>query len=161
MRNKLEKLFILITLFGVLYLFINFYKSWQWRDSNIPKEVLEKIEERDLELRKRVATLYSIPFKVPLTISDDMPSRLYGATIYGGKKVEILLNRNRLKEELEYMVDDVMPHEFAHALLFLFGKDGGKDGHNREWQEVCIQLGGSRCDQYVNRKDVIFGKIGF
>jgi hypothetical protein len=156
---KLETLFFGMVGVGAVVLILNFYESSKLKNS-IPDEVLEKIDIEERRILERIEHLYSYKLDAPLSLQKLHPS-MYGVTIFDGENVEIVLNRSRLKESLDYMIDDVMPHEFAHALLFKFGKYDGKDGHSREWQRVCLELEGSRCDRFVNHRDIIFGKIGF
>lgn len=56
----------------------------------------------------------------------------------------------------------VLPHEYAHALMFLNKNFADKkDGHTKEWQNICKLLNGLRCDRFVNNHDIIVGKTNF
>ncbi len=63
---------------------------------------------------------------------------------------------------MEYMLDSVIAHEYAHALMFKLGYIHSKnDGHSLKWKQACVNLGGVNCGQYVNSRDVVIGKIPF
>ncbi|MCF6339896.1 MAG: hypothetical protein L3J10_03945 [Sulfurimonas sp.] len=67
-----------------------------------------------------------------------------------------------MKESKEYILDSVLAHEYAHALMFQQGYfQTGNDDHSPLWQQTCINLGGVNCEQYVNNHDIIMGKLPF
>ena len=77
-------------------------------------------------------------------------------------EIRIYLNKKVMQESMDYMVDSVIAHEYAHALIFKLGmRDVEKDGHSKEWQIACEKLGSSKCEQYVNSHDVVMGKLPF
>lgn len=60
------------------------------------------------------------------------------------------------------MINDVLPHEYAHALMFVkrvFTDENG--GHSKQWQNICIALEGINCNRFVDHDDVIMGKSIF
>jgi len=60
------------------------------------------------------------------------------------------------------VIEDVLPHEYAHALMFYtnnFTKENA--GHSILWQKYCKALNGLRCNRFVNHNDVIIGKTNF
>jgi len=60
------------------------------------------------------------------------------------------------------MIDSVIPHEYAHALLFYLHKSSNeKNGHSRLWQQTCQKLGGEDCRQYVNQHEIVMSKLPF
>lgn len=92
-----------------------------------------------------------------------MANNLFGLAVYTQEhKIKIVLNKNRFQESVDYMVDYVLPHEYAHALMFRFGDFTKKNGgHTKKWQKICLSLNGKKCDRYVKHNDIIFGKIPF
>jgi SprT protein len=159
LKRGLKVLFLFIIFLGISILYFNFQKNIKWQNGNIPKEIVVKIKNKSIEIETLIKQKYRILPNFPVVISDDLPTKIFGATTFDGKNIEILLNRKRLKESLDYMLNDVLPHEYAHALVFHFRVNGGKDGHNHIWQEFCINLNGVHCEKYVNTQDLIFKKI--
>ena len=56
----------------------------------------------------------------------------------------------------------VLTHEYAHAMMFYFG-DLTKEnsGHTKKWQEICYDIGGTTCERFVDRHDILIGKVRF
>ena len=161
-QRELKKIFILITLFATIFLIYNLYESYKFKNTPISKEIKFKIDKKEREVIAVIKKHYKINFKVPIIISNKINSKLYGVTFYDGfKDIKIVLNKKRLKENLNYILNDVIAHEYAHALMFRFGKHSRGDGHSKEWQNVCKKLGGSRCDRYANTHDILREKVGF
>lgn len=159
-QESVFKLFLLLTIFATIYLIYNIYEEKQFENSPLSNEITSKVYKRVDEVENRAKEIYGVSIKFPISIKN-MDSSLYGVTMRNANGIEIVLNRKRFKENLNYMIDDVIPHEYAHALQFAFGTFNRNDGHSREWEKICLELGGSRCDRYVNYKDVIYEKIGF
>ncbi len=60
------------------------------------------------------------------------------------------------------MINQVIPHEYAHAVMFHLNDFSKKQGgHTKKWQEICKNLNGIKCEQFVNHQDIIVGKIPF
>jgi predicted SprT family Zn-dependent metalloprotease len=82
------------------------------------------------------------------------------AVYSSNKQIKIYLNKNRFKENEEYMIDDVMPHEYAHAIMFELGNFSDENkGHPKKWQTICKKLNGLRCDRFVNHQDILIEKL--
>ena len=63
---------------------------------------------------------------------------------------------------MEYMINDVLPHEYAHGIIFYLEKDYKQnEGHSKAWQNVCKKIDGLKCERFVNRDDIIYGKTNF
>ena len=63
---------------------------------------------------------------------------------------------------IDYMIDDVLPHEYAHALMFVTGNFSNENGgHTLKWQNMCIALEGLKCDRFVDHNDIVIGKTDF
>ena len=82
--------------------------------------------------------------------------------VYKDGEVSIYLNKKVMQESIDYMVDSVIAHEYAHALMFKLGHiSKNTDGHSAQWREACVKLGGVNCGKYVSKEDVIMGKLPF
>jgi len=105
---------------------------------------------------------FGVRYKFPLIITDKVPGRLYGLTSYENGKIKIFLNKKVMLESMPYMISDVIPHEYAHALLLKLGQNSyTQGGHSKLWQETCKKLGGKDCKRYVNQQEIIMSKIPF
>lgn len=157
--QKLQYLFIAMITLALLYLSYNYYQAYRFKVDPLSAEIQAKIDAKEHEIHERILRHYHIDFKVPLIVSDKLPSNLYGlAVLQPQGQIKIYINKKRIRESLHYILDDVIAHEYAHALMFYFGR---KEGHSKAWQETCLVLGGSRCDRFVNNKDIIYEKISF
>ena len=105
---------------------------------------------------------YGYAYKFPLIITDKFKGRLYGLTSFENGEIKIYLNKKVMQESMDYMVNSVLAHEYAHALLFKQGYFHTKDdGHSKLWQQTCVKLGGTDCQQYVDQQEVIMAKMPF
>ena len=67
-----------------------------------------------------------------------------------------------MQESMDYIIDSVIAHEYAHALMFKLGYLHTKDnGHSKKWQKICMKLGGDDCQQYVDNEEIIMSKMPF
>jgi predicted SprT family Zn-dependent metalloprotease len=95
-------------------------------------------------------------------VTDKFKGRLYGLTSYENGKIKIYLNKKVMQESMDYMVESVIAHEYAHAIMFKLGHiHNSDDGHSREWEETCQKLGGKDCQRYVDQKEIIMSKMPF
>lgn len=161
--RRLELLFAVVIVMALLWLAKSWYDTYRFDHNPLPEEKRAMITLKQQQVKARIKERYGFDFEVPVVISDKMPSNLYGLAAYDGRStIKIFLNKKRMKESMEYIIEDVIPHEYAHALMFRIGSDvSHSDGHSVEWQNVCRELGGSRCDRYVNHQDVVMGKLPF
>ncbi len=105
---------------------------------------------------------FGFTYKFPLIITDKVPGRLYGLTSYENGTIKIFLNKKVMQESMPYILSDVIPHEYAHALLFkLRQNSSGQGGHSKLWQDTCKKLGGKDCRRYVNQKEIVLSKMPF
>ena len=159
--KKLYMIFFIITLISLLLLFYTWYKDYKFDNSPVSDEIKKRVTVKKQRILKIIHNKYKINFNIPLRISEKMDSRLFGATVYDSKtkKIEVYLNKKRFKENIDYMIDDVMPHEYAHALMFRLGEFSNENsGHTLRWQKVCLELEGKRCDRFVNHNDILIDK---
>ncbi len=158
--NNLNKFFLFITILGTILFIYLLIDNYKFNNSKLDDEILYKIKQKQFYLENLTYKKFSISKKFPIIISDKLPSKLFGAAVYTkDAQIKIFLNKKRFKESSNYMIDDVLPHEYAHALMFYtnnFSDENG--GHSKKWQNICKALEGIRCDRFVNHNDVIIGK---
>lgn len=160
LKKKLELFFLLFTLLSVVILSINFYKSYSFEHNPLPKSYIERIKKRESDVLRHMRDNFGFEVKFPIVVTDKIPGRLYGLTAYNNGHITIFLNKKVMQESMDYMIDNVIPHEYAHALLFYLHKNSAeKKGHSKLWQETCLALGGKECKQYVNQKEIILSKL--
>ena len=163
MIKRLEKAFLAVIIFFSLYLLNNFYEDYSFKNNPIPKTMQEEIVKKEQEILHKMKINYGYSYKFPLIVTDKIPGKLYGLTSMDKRgNINIYLNKKVMRESFDYMLDTVIAHEYAHALLFKLNRDTKKDdGHSALWQEACTKLGGIKCQKYVNSQDVVMGKLPF
>ena len=160
--KKLELIFLLIIITAISILGYNYYKSYTFKNNDISTEYKKLISDKEIEVLQNMQSEFSFVFKVPLIVTDKFKGRLYGLTSYKNGEIKIYLNKKVMQESMDYMVDSVIAHEYAHALMFKLGHiHSSKDGHSKEWQITCMKLGGKDCQQYVDQREVIMSKMPF
>lgn len=161
--KKLEIFFISMMIISVLVLLTNWYNNYVFKNTPISQDIVKLIESKEQEVLINMQKNYGFTYKFPLIITDKIQSRLYGVTSYErGGEIKIYLNKKVMQESLDYILDTVIAHEYAHALLFKQNAYRSRgDGHTPLWKETCDKLGGINCEQYVNHKDVVMGKMPF
>jgi uncharacterized protein YjaZ len=156
--GRLRAIFALFVIGSISTIAYNLYSDYRFKNSELSERVKERIYSKEREVIERIKREFGIDFDVPLLITDKIPSKIFGLTSYRGGKITIYINRSRLKESLEYILDDVIAHEYAHALMFRFGHF--REPHTVRWQNICKKLKGKSCKQYVDIDYVISDKIG-
>ena len=160
--KKLEIVFISVILISLLFLGNNYYSSYSFKNNELPESYKQRILDKEQEVLLNMQKNYGYAFKFPLIITDKFKGRLYGLTSYENREIKIYLNKKVMQESMDYMVDSVVAHEYAHALLFKQGHLHTKDdGHSQLWQETCNKLGGVDCQQYVDQKEIVMAKMPF
>jgi serine/threonine-protein kinase HipA len=130
--------------------------------NDIPQNYKDRIAIKEKEILQNMQKNFHITFKVPLIITDKFKGRLFGLTSYDHSDIKIYLNKNVMQESINYIIDSVIAHEYAHALLFKQGNYNSKDdGHSELWRRTCQKLGGKDCQQYVNHQEIIISKMPF
>lgn len=161
-KKKLEFSFILLVVVALLYLSNNIYSSHQFKNNDIPASYLKRIKDKELDVLNLMQKNYGLKLHIPIIVTDKFKGKLYGLTSYKNGKIKIYLNKKVMQESMKYMIDSVIAHEYAHALMFKIGHLGKtKSGHSSKWKEACIKLGAQDCRQYVNMQEVILSKIPF
>lgn len=158
--QRLKLFFITVTVLGTIFLIYSIYNTYKFKTSDLNEKTQNRIIQKTQYLQKLTYQKFGVKRKIPVRVSNKMPSNLFGAaTLSQAGEIVVFLNKKRFKESVDYMIDDVLPHEYAHALMFVFGdlsKENG--GHSLKWQNICKALEGKRCNRFVNHNDVIFGK---
>ena len=161
--QKLKFMFLFLTILALIFLIYNWYKSYEFKNNPLDKKILKEIKIKHIELQKLTYQKFGINRKIPVIISDKMPSSLYGAATFSEtNEIKVYLNKKRFEESTDYMLDNVLPHEYAHALMIEtnnFTNENG--GHSLKWQKICKSLNGLKCDRFVNHNDIIIGKTNF
>jgi len=158
--TKIKSLFLLLIILSSIILIYNFYQDYIFDNNPISNEIHQDILIKTKNIQQKIKRYYHIHFNPPIFISNKMPHKIYGLTIYTKQNnIEILLNKKRFKESRDYMINNVLPHEYAHALMFRLGNFNNKNaGHSIKWQNACLRLGGLKCNRFVNYHDIAMGK---
>lgn len=159
--NKIFKILLFLTLFSLSLFLYLFYQDQQFKNNPLSQETLTKLTQKNNIIKQTIQQKYNINFNIPIIISDKLPNNLYGLASYRNGKIQIQLNKKRFQENENYMIEYVLPHEYAHTLMFYFGKfDQKNGGHTELWQKFCLNLGGIKCDRFVDHNDILIEKIG-
>ena len=161
LKKKLEYTFLAIIAIFILILANNYHTSYTFKNNDIPTSYKQRIADKEQEILQLMQDNYGFKLKVPLIVTDEFKGRLYGLTSYRDGEIKIYLNKKVMRESMDYIVDSVIAHEYAHALMFKLGHLHVKDGHSKEWQQTCVKLGGVDCRQYVNQQEIIMSKMPF
>jgi len=161
--SRIKSIFIIITLSSIIILGIVIYKDMMFQNNPLSPEILKKIDDKKRHLQKLIYQKYHLNFTTPVQTSDKLPNNLFGVAIYTQQnEIQVILNKKRFQESEEYMIDYVLPHEYAHALMFKLGKFSQTNGgHTLLWQKICLDLEGKKCDRYVKHNDILFGKVPY
>jgi hypothetical protein len=160
--KKFYNAFLLITLLSIIGIIYIQYEKINFDNNPLSLDTTIKLEQQVLKIRQKVFEIYGAKVNFPIKISEKLPDNIYGlATINNEKQIVIYLNKNRFKESEEYMYG-VLSHEYAHAMMFYFGNLTTQNaGHSKEWQQICYNLGGTTCERFVNRNDILIEKVRF
>ena len=161
-QAKIELLFLSIAIIALSFLAYNYYQEYIFEHNDISESYQERITDKERAVLQNMQQNFGFTFRVPLIVTDEFKGRLYGLTSYKNGKIKIYLNKKVMRESMDYMVDSVIAHEYAHALMFKLGHlHEQNDGHSKEWQETCVKLGGVDCQKYVDQNEIIMSKMPF
>jgi len=161
-KKRLEIFFIVMILAAGAVLGINYYKDYSFKHNPLPDTYLKRIADKEKDVLEHMQKNFGFQVKFPTIITGRIPGRLYGLTSYENGHITIYLNKKVMQESMDYMIDSVIPHEYAHALLFYLHKNSNeKNGHSRLWQRTCQKLGGVDCRQYVDQQEIVMSKLPF
>lgn len=160
--KKIYNIFLIITLISILGILYIQYDKITFKNNPLSSITIDKINQEVLKIRKKILQKYDVSVNFPIKISEELPNNLYGmATMNDQNKIMIYLNKKRFKESETYMYS-VLTHEYAHAMMFYFGNFTKiNSGHSKEWQQICYNIGGTTCERFVNRHDILIGKVRF
>ena len=183
--KKLYITFFIISLICiVLFIYIS-YDNYKFNNSFLSKDIQTRIYFKKQEMIKKIKDKYDIYLNVPIIIKKEIRGNLFGIATYNTKKsninidkydsiykigsydpknsdIKIYLNKNHFKESLDYMIDEVLPHEYAHALMFKLNEfTNYLGGHTQKWRDICIFLSNNRCEGYANTQDIVIDKTNF
>lgn len=161
--HKLYRFFFALVIVSVLLLAYNWHKDYEFDTNPLSQKLEKQIFEKKQQTRQLLRANFGFDLDVPLIVSEKLPSSLFGAAVFTqDEKIIIYLNKKRFKESSDYMIHHVIPHEYAHAVMFYL-KDFSKEqsGHSIKWQNICKKLNGIKCDRFVDNHDIIIGKTSF
>ncbi len=158
---KLEKFFLVVMIVPLLYMANSWYQAKSFKESPLSLQTQKRIKHRQNQVLDLINKNFRINKNIPLIISDEFSSRLYGLTSYENGRIRVYLNKKRFKESEDYMIEEVIPHEYAHAIVFALGKRTTADGHTKLWEKICKQLDGKNCEQYVDGEEIVRQKMNF
>ncbi len=158
--KKLQYSFMFIVVVSTALLINNMISSYNFKHNPLSNQIKNELKQKEYQILQNVKNVYGINAKVPVIISNKMSNRLYGlCTLDERDKINIYLNKKMFQESKDYMINDVLPHEYAHALMFIFGKTTNQNGgHTKAWQNICKNIGGLRCERFVDSNDIIISK---
>jgi len=161
--KKIQIIFLFISVIALAVLIRNLYSSYAFKNNPISQKYRQAIEQEEQRVLSNMQKKLGFTFRVPIIITDKIPGKIYGVTsLDEDGSIIIYLNKKVMKESMDYIISNVIAHEYAHALLFKSGDyEKTKDGHSALWKKTCVQLGGEKCQKYVNSHDVIMGKLPF
>ena len=161
-KKRLELIFIIVIALALSLLGFNFYSAYTFKNNDIPDDFKERVKYKEQEVLQNMQKNFGFTYKFPLIVTDEIQGRLYGLTSYKSGEIKIYLNKNVMQESMDYIIDSVIAHEYAHALLFKLNRYHSKDdGHSQEWKQTCVKLGGDDCQRYVDRHEIIMSKMPF
>ena len=158
--QQLKKFFLLVVFLACSLLIYIWYDSYSFNQNPLSKSIQLKIYEKHQNLKYLTKKYFGIQNSFPIIISDEMPSSRFGMAVFSkDSKITIYLNKKRFKENEDYMINDVMPHEYAHAIMFQMRDFSDENsGHSKKWQNICKKLNGLRCNRFVNHQDILIEK---
>lgn len=161
-NKRLETIFLLIIVTALLFLARNYYVTYTFKNSPLPQEYKKKIALKEQEVLDNMQRAFGYRHAYDIIVTNKFSNRLYGLTSFDNDKITIYLNKNVMQESMDYILDSVIAHEYAHALIFSLGHfENERGGHTKAWQQICQKLGGKDCRPYVNQHEVVMGKMPF
>lgn len=160
--KKFYNVFLILTLLSVTGIIYIQYQKTSFFNNPLSSDTTLKIDQEVLKIRQKVFKRYGENVNFPIKISDKLPNNLYGmATMNDKNQIVIYLNKKRFKESESYMYA-VLTHEYAHAMMFYFGDlTKVNSGHTKKWQQICFDIGGTTCERFVDRHDILIEKVRF
>jgi SprT protein len=148
---------ITISIIGIIY---NTIKADRLKNSDLSPQIEARIKQKIAYLDQKAYEYYGIRLNIPIKLIDDVPQRIWGMMVYteqGPQK--IVVNRVQLKESPNYIIENVLPHEWAHAIERILHGTKDREGHGEAWLKICNQLSKNRCQRYVHTEKVATEKL--
>lgn len=158
--QNLQKFFFITTISALALLVYLWYQDYSFIKNPLNENIQKQIQTKQQELKFLAYRKLNINRDFPIIISDKMTAQRFGMTIYDRKgQIKIYLNKKRFQENSNYMITHVLPHEYAHAIMFEL-KDFSKinSGHTKKWQNICMKLNGLKCNRFVDNEDILIEK---
>lgn len=138
MHTTASRFFAALTLLALLLLGFNLYRGYQFEHAELDPAIKRQIDAKVDEVIERMRAHYGSVPEVHLSIEPSLPARLYGlAMLERSGRIRVMLNKKRLRESLDFVLDEVIAHEYAHAYMLYTGHQSTQEGHSSAWQEVC------------------------
>ena len=159
MKRSLERLFLGIIFVALSIIGYNSYSDYRF-EKEFDVRYLPPLQQKEQKILENMQRNFGFSKKFPIIVTEKLPARIYGLSTLDDGKVIIYLNKKLFKESFDYILDDVLAHEYAHALLLASGRRSAVDGgHSKLWRSTCKRLGGLHCERYVDREDVVNRKL--
>lgn len=143
-----------LSLASVVFLLVLFF----YPEKKLTQSDINRIENKKQELIQKTKEIYGFYYDLPLFI-EPINKQIWGAMLYsGGRPKKIVINRDFYLENPDYVINSVMPHEWAHVVARLIYKKDIK-GHGKEWLSICKSLSNGQCARYVQDEFVVEEKI--
>lgn len=158
---KLKKIFFYITISALALLVYTWFNNYNFEKNPLSSKYTKQLEQKEKRLRFLAYEHFKIIRTFKIIISNDLPNKQYGRTIYTkNSQIIIELNKKRFKESSKFMIEEVFAHEYAHAIMFAIGDFSRiNTGHTKKWQGICKKLEGKKCKAYVNtQEDIVIEK---
>ncbi|PHS56749.1 MAG: sprT domain-containing protein [Sulfurimonas sp.] len=161
-KKKLELIFLSIIFVAIVVLAKNYYDSYTFNKNDISDEYKQLISDKETQILALMQKHYGYTFKVPIIVTNKFQGKLFGLTSYRDGNIKIYLNKKVMRESMHYIIDSVIAHEYAHALMFKKAYLRSiKNAHSKQWMDTCLNLGALNCEKYVNQNEVIMAKMPF
>ena len=134
-KKRLELIFLSVIIIAIAILSKNYYDSYNYKHNDISNDYKKLITNKEEEILKLMQQHYGFTFKVPLIVTDKFKNRLYGLTSYQNGNIKIYLNKKVMQESINYIINSVIAHEYAHALIFKLLPHSKSDGHSAQWKK--------------------------
>ena len=161
----MDFIIFVVIFISLLVIYMNYTNTKKFKENPISKYSKQQIEDKRVELVSIIEKKFYLSLDIPIIVMDNKNlifknSRAWGITEYKNGNIKIYIKKNILKESEKYVLNTVLPHEFAHAIMF---KNNhfyeGKEGHNSKWKEICETISNDTCSMYVDREKVVKQKI--
>ena len=158
--QQLKKFFLIVVILSCFLLIYLWYDNYSFSKNPLSNEIQNKIYQKHQTLKYLTYNYFKIKRVFPIIVSDELDSSKFGMAVYSkDSQIKIYLNKKRFKENEDYMINDVIPHEYAHAIMFSMRDFSDENkGHSKKWQNICKKLNGLRCDRFVNHQDILIEK---